>query len=431
MKTPRKYQQDAIDLGISRNTLIADDRGLGKTLMGIEIGAAMAGLPRLIICNKTSRLQWKEEILDQYPDDNVIIFEEPIVGKRYQEDGLWVICHHWQVSNFNFAFNNTLWGMVCLDEAHRIKNRDTRIANSIKHIETTRKIALTGTPVEHGPRDFFSVLQWLYPQYYTSLWDFVQKHCELEKKWTPNGMKKKTTGKCLNPDLLAYELSPFTIRRTKAEVAPQLPPKNIMRIPVAMNEKQQKYYDIIDKADDVEVKIGNEVITLLNRMAQFTMLHQIASAPIAAGFDIISSRISWLADYIDDNPNTRFIILSRYRKIAEFVSLYFGTALVIGGKEIGLSDFKSGKMKHITGTIGAMAESLSLDMADCIVFIDQDYNAIMMDQAQDRHHRMTTTTQKDVIMLYTPGTVDDLVLGCIDGKFADTELIYKFIQRHG
>lgn len=430
MKVPRPYQSIAIDLGSSRNALIADDRGLGKTLEAIEIGKSIAGLPRLIVCNKTAKQQWADEILDQCPHGEVIIFEEPIAGERYQREDVWVIAHFWQVSNFITAFNHTLWGMVCIDEAHRIKNRDTDISNALKRIESIRKIALTGTPIEHGPRDFFSILQWLYPQYYTSLWDFVQRHCVLEKKWTPNGFKNKA-GKALDPALLAAELSPFTIRRTKLEVAPELPDKRVSRVPVLMTPRQSRLYKAINESDDIEVEFEGHHIIMLNKMAQFTLLHQIASLPISSSelpLGIPSGKLSWITDYLKDNSSTRCIILSRYRKCAEAISKLFGTALVVGGKTIGLDEFVHGSIQHISGSIGAMAESLSLEMADCIIFIDQDYNSILMDQAQDRHHRITSTSTKDVIMLYTPGTVDDLVWECIVGKWNETDLIYNFIK---
>lgn len=430
MKTAYSYQIPAIELCKRTDTLELDDRGLGKTYIAISaMHYVGGGFPKLIICNKQAREQWKQEILDEYPDDEVLVFDRMEPKVRYQRD-CWMIMHHWVASKFTKIIANNLYGAVCADECHRFKNRDTDISKAIKRFETLRKIGLSGTPIEHGPRDFFSVLQWLHPHRYTSLWDFNTKYAEMKKTWTPNGYKLKTTGKCSNPSGLAAEIAPFSIRRTKSEVAHWLPPKRIFRVPVSMNPDQQKLYNFIDSIDDIEAvnPDTNEYYYVPNQMSKLTKLHQVASNPAILDKSARSSKLEWVDEYIRDNPDMRCIITSRYRSSAVHMSHRYNAALVIGGHEDGLSEFKSGGVKHLVGTIGALGESHSLPMADVIICIDQDYNGIIMDQVIDRHHRINTTLQKDVIMLYTPNTVDDLVLECIDKKWTENELIYAYLK---
>ena len=428
-KIPHPYQNTAIELGKSRNMMLLDDRGLGKTLCCVEIGKSAVGFPKLVICNKTARAQWKDEILDQCPDAEVLILDKISKGSRFQRD-CWIIIHYWVASAFKkYLSESALYGAVFIDEAHRIKNRQTDISKSIHKIESLRKVAVSGTPIEHGPRDFWSSLNWLYPNQYRSLWDFVKKHCELKKQWTPNGIKNVTTGRCIDPARLAREIAPFSIRRMKSEVAPWLPPKRIFRIPVEMESNQRKLYDFIDSVEDIEaVDDDGEYHYLPNQMAKLTRLHQIASNPAILNRNGESAKLLWVDDYLRDNPNTRCIIVSRYKSNANMMAHRYNAAIVVGGHEEGLDEFKSGSVKHLVGTIAALGESHSLPMADCVICVDQDYNSILMDQVIDRHHRTNTTAQKDVIMLFIPGTVDDLVLKCIDEKLSENELIYEFMK---
>lgn len=430
-KTPHAYQDKAIDLCISRNALVLDDRGLGKTLEAIvSMHNVGGGLPKLVICNKTARTQWRAEILDQYPGSEVLVLDEVPIKARFQRD-CWIVTHYWVVSTFYKVLSNNLFGAICVDECHRIKNKDTNIATGLKKLQTLRKIGLSGTPIEHGPRDFFSMLQWLYPEYYTSLWEFVSRYCELKDQYIPsmNTFKKKTTGRCSDPEGLARSIASFSIRRMKADVAPWLPPKNIMRIPVEMNDDQNALYQFMNSVTDIEaIDDDGEYYFIPNELSKLTKLHQIASSPVMVGKPYTGSKIKWLEDYINDNPSTRCIIVSRYRFNAIDIAHRLNAAIVVGGLEQGIEEFKSGKVKHLCGTIAALGESHSLPMADCIICVDQDYNSILMDQVIDRHHRINTTSQKDVIMLYVPNTVDELVLECIDNKWNENELIYEFMK---
>lgn len=433
MKTPRPFQSWAIDLGITRPLLLADECGLGKTLVGIEIAKQRMndlGGPTLIVVPKTVRRQWYDELREQDPDRDVYVVETytPVDKPRNA-----YYLTHYEVLTSEFAgasLRKYSWTTVIADEAHRIGNRNSQRTQALKKIPAHRRIALTGTPMEKSPANLWSLLHWLYPHYFNSYWKFCEKYVVFENVWRGKEVYKRIAGS-KNLEELAYQLRYFTLQRTKLEVADQLPPKIETVVRIEMDPKQETLYKTLAQSDDLVVNVGaeNDPLIVPSVLALITKLHQIASHPPLLGLDGASSKYDWLLDYLEDNPYEPIVVFTRFRGTAEFLhaSIPDSVMLIGGTGPQPVSDFMEGRSNVLIGTIAAMGEGLNLQRARTAIFYDMEYSSVKMRQAIDRIHRMDITEPKNVLYLVN-SPIDETIRKAFVHKMSEIDLVKEFLN---
>jgi SNF2 family DNA or RNA helicase len=429
MKVLRNYQQEASEWMSGHNTYLMDDCGLGKTITAIEAvkRAGLAGRKGLVICAKSARLQWRNEIWEQCPGANVIITDH--LKWKFKEIDAWFITTYDECTpkRLLYPLNEVIWNFMIIDEAHRLKNNGTARSKNIRKLRAGRKIALSATPIEKHGGELWPVLHWLDREWFgESYWNWVEEHFEVKQGFY-GGFE---IGEPL--DLLAYQarIMPFCIRRTKEDVAPELPEKILVDVDIEMTPRQKQIYQEIKLARDSLVTIEDKHLLIENALALFTRLHQVASLPSMVGFDLPSSKIEWLHEWLEDNKFLRCLVFSRYRAPIEYVYNHFqnhgGVYRVMQGvNEAEL--YKNSHCRILAGTIDAMSESLSLEMADAAIFLDQHWSATQMKQAVDRIHRMNITGKKLIYFLQACPE-DKKVMKVVNGKYDDQQMLLDFIR---
>ena len=423
MKIPRPYQLEAIEHMKEHNTYLCDSCGLGKTLVGIE---SVRGLKKnLVICRKSAKAQWKEAILEQLPDAEVIITNH--YPFKFNEINAWFIAAPEELTprSLLYPIARVVWNSIILDEAHMIKNYHTARSKNITKLAGARKIALSATPIEKHGGELWPVLKWLAPEKFPAYWKWVESMFEV----SPGFYGGFDIGDPI--DLVDYqaEVMPYIIRRTKGMVAPQLPPRIDIEVPIQMTDEQYAAYTEMAHAKDALVLIQDIELLITNALTLFTRLHQLSSLPSMLGLDITSAKMVWLKEFVEDHQDMRLLVFSRYREVVEYVRREFdawGVFTVMGG--INESErFKNGEGKILAGTLDAMSESLSLGMADAAIFIDQHWSSRVMAQAVDRIHRMDITDKKLVYYLRA-SKVDQKVMNVVQGKYDDQEMLLDFVR---
>jgi SNF2 family DNA or RNA helicase len=437
MKTPRHFQQTAIDRAIASNLLVADETGLGKSLTAIA--AAQAALtewqkPVLVVCPKRVRLQWLAEIQEQAPYDEVVSYDgTPFNAFSIKPD--WVIIHYEALSKYALTFSKAFWSAVIVDEAHRIKNRKTERAKLVKGLKSARRIALTGTPWDKNPADVWSILNWLEPGVFRSYWKFSDAHVNMRQNWHGNRELVKEQPLC-DPANFAKVLAPYMVQRSKAEVAPELPPKTFTFVPVELGTQQRKYYDAIEQADDLDVLDPDTgeltQLQIKNVMSRMLRLQQCASDPALVGFNqlVVPAKLQWLQDWLEDNPNEHVIVFSRFRDTAKAAAEMLEGALIIGGAVAGHNGYAvdPSKEPRIAGTIAAMSEGLNLDHIHTAIFLESDWDSILMRQSFDRIHRLTSTVPKQLIFLEAVNSVDAVIRATWQRKLGVVEMCRMYLK---
>lgn len=449
MKTPYEFQVPAIDSIRNQNTLILDECGLGKTLDAVEAGRFIPG-PKLVICPKSVKFQWQGEIETQ--DPSTPIYQLQSAGRVppdfdwadvYPNNDMWIITHYEALLYIGSTLADKKFSMIVLDEAHRIKNRKAKRTIWAKQLKADRKVALSGTLMERNIGDLWSPLNWLYPKdpEFTSYWRFLNKYAIIEVH--PYFGYKKVIGS-QRLDELTEHVGGWTFRRTKEDVAPDLPPKIEQDVILPLQNQQKKLYDEIATAKDIEVDLRQiaqetnspadvDYMLIKNTLSRIVKLQQVTSDPHNLGYNIDGVKAQWVKDFVADNPDTPMVIFTRFRNTAKRLARELGACLLVGGSKKPTADIAPwliGKQNLLVGTIDAMGEGLDLPQASTSVFLDQVWSSGKMTQAIDRIHRLGITEPKYIIYLNIEGTTDKLILEAVRNKWTEQELVYNYIQRY-
>lgn len=448
MRTPRDYQMKAIELGISTNALIADDTGLGKTLVGARIAKHRQDLregaaPVLVVTTKQTRAQWKAFLLEEYPDLEVVIVDTKVGlnPATVNKSQMWIITHY-EILSRHEALGKIYWECIIADEAHLFRNRQTDRAKYLKKLHSSHRVALTATPMDKHPAELWSLLNWLEPTKYRGYWAFFHKHVIAKPGYM--GHLKIEPG-ALNPEALAAELAPRFLRRLKDEVAPELPPNQQVLVPLIMEEKQARWYKAIEEADDLIVDLdsfeegvtperwvelnGGAQLLIPNVLAKTIRLLQVSTDPplIVEGAtrQPPSSKLEWVQEFTESNPDTSFVIFTQFRETALWLSRRVNATPIVGGRAV--PDVS--KATRLVATTAAGGAGLDLPHIDVAIFVDTVYSSILMTQALGRIHRMNITRPKMTYFLLNEGTVDDVILGASQEKLDKTQLVYNLVMR--
>lgn len=424
----RNYQETAVTKGLHNSFILGDECGLGKTAVGITLCKALQEkvnsptFRTLVIAPKRVCLQWYYEIEKWHPGAKRIplwygLFE-------IERDGYYII--HPEVLQRSASHLNVLWDTIIVDEAHRFKNRKTLRWPLLKGLHGIHRFCLTGTPLEYDPRDLWTLLHFVAPQKYPNYWRFVNRHCIMEKH--PYLHFKEYKG-IADHDKLALEIAPQFLKRTKAQVNPELPEKIEVDMPITMNGEQRALYDAITERDDVEVRFRGEDIYVPNELSKLMLLQRVSSLPQQVHPEMpLGAKLEWLDDFIENDMSEPLLIFTRFVESAKYLAVRYGAAFVAGGKELYYQEFLEGKCDILTGTIASLGEGLNLQRAGVAVIFETEWSYRMMTQASDRIHRMDITSKKTIYRLIASPT-DKLMFDCVAEKWDEHQLLYKAFER--
>ncbi len=453
----------------SRNTLIASECGIGKTVEAVGIVQARRAQghvgPTLILCNNTAKPQWAEFIEEWDPGVEVVVTGKagrwPSPGSDnsgvvdlqhyfHPRSDLYVIAHHEALSlprqraarkrrkyNAPKEWKKYVWENIIVDECHRYKSRKAMRWAALRGIDGLHRIGMTGTLIESNPSDTWTMCNWLYPAQFPRYWEFREEWCEQVKVW--GGHTKVAGVKKGREKAFAELLAPFTIRRSKrdADVVPDLPPKieNTLPLKLEPGTAQYKLYAKVALSKDLEVRLPDEYtlggdwhLLIPNTLSKIVRLQQILSDPRLLGLRAPSLKLEWVKDYVADNPTEPLVVFSKFRDVALQLAEDLDAAIAIGGKVERLADWQQGRVQVLCGTIAKMGESLNLQAASTSIFIDHEWSTIKMQQAYDRVDRIDITESKYIIHMVVNNTVDTLVQQALKDKWSDQELVWHYLK---
>lgn len=352
----RPFQTVGIDFGVrTRRFILADDPGLGKTLqtLGMVEEANLTG-PILVVANKSAQqITWPNEIR-KWTDDRVVVFDATIPkakrgqtitelfdwSEQHPNDRVWVIMNpYWvrmkaDVDEFGKYIRNDkgikivraevpelfqeYWSGIFADESHETLATDTGNAKkwsqqrqgmgALEIAEGGFKVSISGTPMRGKPTNMFGQLNWLYPEQYTGFWPWANRFFKV----TDTGYGgAKEIGEITDPDGFYKELAPIMIRRTKAMVAADLPPKqyggtehpdgDVVGVWIPMLPEQKKAYEKFLESYTYTDGEGN-TLDASGVLAQFTRMKQLATALGRVGEQMVP--IPRIHEEPYDDPNT-------------------------------------------------------------------------------------------------------------------------------
>lgn len=436
MKQLRPYQQYASERASRQSLLIGDQCGLGKTLEAIEalkrIQTDCAKPALIVVPSGNVKLQWYAELQGQGICQDRIFWldsNNPDILNNLATDSI-ILTHYealrkWVAAKL-YLLIGTHYSVIIADEAHRIKNRKAQRTVALKQLKAYRKIALTGTPYDRNVADCWSILNWLDPYFYSSYWAFFNAHVDYREIALRSGQTVKTPIGIKNPASFARMLRRDMIQRTKSEVRSDMPERIDQYIDLEMTRDQAIAYRKLRAAEDPIVEIDGNEISVGIILTQILRAIQMTTDPTLLGIKASSIKLDWVHDWLEDNPHESIIIFTRFRDTAKLLATTLGERfkLVIGGNcaTIGSED------RYLVGTIAAMGEGLDLPHIDHAIFIDVEWDSILMQQAIDRIHRINITNAKHIYYLRCVNTLDTLVHQAIQNKWSTKELVTNYLQ---
>lgn len=422
-RVSREYQDQAIQfLRTCDAYLLADPPGAGKTLMSLSTVRMDHG-QTLIVTNSAVTYFWEREIHDWVsPKARVAVYEPWNSGSaKFWNQAADFFIIYWEALRYNEAFlKGRVWGTKIADEAHRMKNRNTKQSKLIRGVPAGFRYALTASPIMNSPAELWAVLNYLHPKAYSSYWKYFEGEV-LAMKQPFGGYKvigwKDAAG-------MTTKLRRFTIRRKKKTILPELPDKQYTRIDCVLTPKQRSAYDQMFKQfvatlPDGKVVISPTVLSQLIRLRQFACgLHLVGGPEESSKLD---KAVTWGVNYLEENPDESIVAFSQFVPMTHALQRRFEAAgyatYLITGEDVKdkaerdrmVQDFQNGKRRVFIATTQTMGESATLTKASVVLIMDQLWNPQRQEQAEDRLHRIGQKNSVQVIIFEAADTVEQKI----------------------
>lgn len=307
---------------------------------------------------------------------------------------------------------------LIIDESQQIKNRNSKIYKAINTINATHKISLSGTPIENSLSDLWSQMQFVNPNLLNSFTFFdtyFKKPIEKQK----DVQKIKELKSLINPYLL---------RRTKMEVAQDLPEISEQLFYSEMSEQQAKLYDneksiirnyLIDKKINATEAKSNSKISILNALSK---LRQLANHPILIGEEMDSGKFSDVTAYLETlvQAQQKTLIFSSYtshlkiytdwceKQKINYYLLTGNTPLKDREKQVAAFQEEDSQLLFFI-SLKAGGTGLNLTKASYVLLLDPWWNPFAELQAIGRAHRIGQKNQVNVVRFIAKDTIEEKI----------------------
>ena len=409
--------------------ILADDMGLGKTLQTLthiltEIGSGRSkGLPHLVLAPTSVVVNWQREAAKFAPTLKVLILQGP---KRHQ--------HFNELSNYDLVLTSYAlihrdleqhlgqhYHLIALDEAQHIKNPSAQVSIAVRQLTSNHRLCLSGTPIENNLGELWSLFAFLMPGLLGERSAFTENYrTPIEKQ---NDRNKR--------DALNRKVGPLILRRTKNDVAKELPPKTEILHTITLSSEQKDLYETVRSAMDKQVRQaivargGEAQIVFLDALLK---LRQICCHPSLLNYNsqsmqdaakAESAKMLYLIDLLVTlrKEGHRVLIFSQFTSMLAIIEDYLiqqeVSYLILTGatkdRQSLVERFQGGEGEVFLISLKAGGTGLTLTGADTVIHYDPWWNPAAENQATDRAYRIGQDKPVMVHKLICSGTVEERI----------------------
>ena len=438
----RPYQrQDVEYLRHIPNAAILNQPRTGKTPTVIETLKVKGLKKNLIICPASLLFNWKKEIKTWHPEASVHIFAgTPKQRKTALEAFQNAIGTAYLITSKDTAKRDSsvfpAVDALVIDEAHYLRNSETKQSEAIYALgkRAKHRYALTGTPTVKHPADIFGILKFLYPEKFTSYWQFVARYFRIYDNHFGKEIGEPIPKRM---DELKDIIDAISTQRLRKDVMQWLPDKQRHKHLVSMTDKQLKLYNSM--LEDFFAQQDDHEIDTQNVLSQLIRLRQICNDPALLKFDAPSAKTQVVVEIIDENtytaPGEPIIIMSMFtsylnllkpmiEKLGKRVAMITGE-MQNSEKQHSAEAFQAGHIDVLLCNIISAGTGFTLDRGEVIIFADLPYNPADMEQAEDR---ITPTTKENlhkhfIVTIECENSIDERINQIIERKESLTGFI--------
>lgn len=424
------YQLDGIAFAVGAGrAILADDMGLGKTIQGIgvaEMLAREADIGKvLVVCPASLKSQWRNEVHRfSNRDCQLILGAADERARQYQNDCFFTICNYEQVLRDVLAIETIKWDLIILDEGQRIKNWEAKTSRVIKVLRSPFALVLSGTPLENRLDDLFSVTEFIDDRRLGPAFRFFNRHRVVDERGKVLGYK--------NLAELRERLSPLLLRRTRASVMKDLPPRTTEIIRITPTEEQLTLHDSNRRI--VSQIVSKKYITemdLLRLRKALLICRMAADSTFLVGKQEpgYSSKLEALDDLLAAlfaEQGRKAVLFSEWTTMLNLIQpllVKHGISYVrLDGsvpqkkRQKLVHQFQTDPECRMFITTNAGATGLNLQAADTVINVDLPWNPAVLEQRIARAHRMGQKRPVQVYILVTEETIEESLLATLSAK---------------
>eukprot|EP00917_Polyrhabdina_sp_WS-2016_P001513 GHVP01003179.1.p1 GENE.GHVP01003179.1~~GHVP01003179.1.p1 ORF type:complete len:887 (+),score=164.26 GHVP01003179.1:33-2693(+) len=424
------------------NGILADEMGLGKTCQAISLLAYLResrGIkgPHLILAPKSTLGNWhgeiqkfcpsiktlkfhgtpeeRAELRTQIPDCDAILTSYEICTKEVQT-----------LSEFQFKY-------IIVDEAHRLKNEESRLSHTARQIPSMFRLLLTGTPLQNNLKELWALLNFLYPEIFSSSEEFENLFNLTTHEEYSSVAKERKNAEIISR--LHNVLRPFMLRRVKSEIDVEIPPKKELILFVPMAPMQKKLYknlllrnvDALNDSQGARVSLLNTAMQLLkacNHPYLFDGQEDKTLDPFGEHLVRNSGKMMFLDKLLTRlvERGSRCLIFSQMARLLDILEDYCRMRnhdyCRLDGNTSGadrdsqIAEFNAPDSSKKIFILSTRAGGLGINLAtaDSVILYDSDWNPQVDLQAMDRAHRIGQKKPVNVYRFIHEHTIEEKVL---------------------
>lgn len=428
------YQHEGVKFAAKAGRcLIADDMGLGKTIQAIATSELLKKEFKIsraiIVCPTSLKYQWKSEI-EKFTGSKVAVVEGNLLkrSKLYKEDDSFyhIISYNVVAHDVDFL-NKSKPDLVILDEAQRIKNWKTQVAQGVKKLKSDYAIVLTGTPLENKLEELYSIVQFVDVYKMGALFRFLEKH-----------QVKDEAGKVIGyQDLHQINslLSDVMVRRTKKEVLKQLPQRMDKNLFVPMTQEQINVHEDYQemavriaakwrKFGFLDEKDRQRLLLALNCMRMVCDSTYILDQETR--HDTKIDELMSILDEAFEDPTQKVVVFSQWERMTRLVAQELDARKIkfenLNGhvpsekrKEL-FDNFNNDPESRVFLSTDAGGVGLNLQAASLLINLDIPWNPAVLEQRIARIYRLGQKKNVNIINMVSSASFEHKMLDVLKFK---------------
>jgi SNF2 family DNA or RNA helicase len=399
---------------------LADDMGLGKTLQALALILSRApGGPTLVVAPTSVATNWMAEAERFAPTLSMKLFGAGDRTAMLKEAGAFdvVVVSYGLLQLESSLFEGVRWHTIVLDEAQAIKNAHTRRSQAVMALHGDFRVVATGTPLENHLGELWNLFRFINPGLLGTSDQFNLRFAgPIEKAQDKRAELAARTR-------LRRLTQPFILRRTKAQVLSELPPRTEIVLPVELSQEETALYeslrrDALERIATLEAPQAQKQIQIL---AEMMKLRRACCNPqlVAPDSGIRSSKLEAFARLVDELLENRHKALV-FSQFVDHLSLlrkhldergiryqYLDGATPMQERKRRVDAFQAGDGDLFLISLKAGGVGINLTAADYVIHMDPWWNPAVEDQASDRAHRMGQQRPVTIYRLVARHTIEE------------------------
>jgi len=396
------------------NCMISDSMGLGKTIQALSYLALHPEMrPAVIVCPASLKLNWQREAeMWLETDDKIEVING---GKVHETDADIIVINYDILKKWLPELRRREPQVLIADESHAAKNSKSQRSKALKELAASvpHKILLTGTPVLNRPAELWHQLQiidpFTYPdrrffQWHKQYANAKQLHFGRKTVWDFSGAS--------NLEGLAASLKTIMIRRTKEQVLSELPAKRRSTVLIPIDNRKE-----YDKADNeflawMAEQKGAEAAERAANVEQLAKIEYLRQIAVRGK---MKQALAWIENFLESGE--KLVVFATHREtIDTLMSEFSDCAVKIDGsvssekRQEAVDKFQNDpNVRLFIGNIQAAGVGITLTAASNVVFLELSWTPALLEQAEDRCHRIGQKNAVNIYYILGANTIDQSI----------------------